>query len=397
MNTNQATQPAQECILCGRCLSVCPVLLATGQEELSPKAKQHMLKTLARSPERLSVTECRALADKCLSCGRCHRACPQGLSVPQALARLRSEHPGWQQWLWKQWIERGAALWPALATFGKVAPKDVGPETFSRFMDSIRAMAPSSDVTPWLRPERYDYTMGEGQTILLFAGCTARRIQKAWHVKARTVLGRLGFSVLSENAMTCCGLTLDHAGVPHAARKARQKNVNAWRSAGRPRMTTFCATCYHGLTEYAHCPDIDWAEGEADAFVTSLVPLSALWGNTTFAIADTAPQVWYHQPCHWGNSDPDKAWLARTLGDRLSSPSGIQCCGMGGVLQLGNQPLSRTVASRCWDALLPGGTPQAHTQVLTGCSGCTMQLRGSRPAMGQQIVPVGHWLDCLEP
>ena len=27
-----------ECILCGRCLSVCPLFAATGREELSPRA-----------------------------------------------------------------------------------------------------------------------------------------------------------------------------------------------------------------------------------------------------------------------------------------------------------------------------------------------------------------------
>ncbi|GFM36907.1 (Fe-S)-binding protein [Desulfovibrio psychrotolerans] len=394
MNPCTANPPARECILCGRCLSVCPVLLGTGREELSPKAKQHMLGTLARSPERLNVVDCRVLADKCLSCGRCAAACPQGLSVPEKLAQLRAAHPGWQQWIWKQWIERGAALWPALATFGKVAPKDLGPQTFSRFMDSIRAMAPANDIAPWLHVDSYDRGAGEGKTILLFAGCTARRIQKAWHAKALTILKKLGFSVLSENAMTCCGLSLDHAGIPHAAHTARQRNVDAWRNAGRPRMTTFCATCHHGLTAYAQCTDINWQEGEAQAFAESLVPLSTLWGNSVFRTGENAPaRVRYHQPCHWGGTDPDRHWLARVLQARFSAPGGVQCCGMGGILQLGDQPLSRTVAERCWQAL----APDEQTQVVTGCSGCTLQLRSSRPALGALPVPVGHWLDCLEP
>lgn len=394
MSEHESNPPAQECILCGRCLSVCPVLLGTGREELSPKAKQHMLKTLARNPERLRLADCRVLADKCLSCGRCRTVCPQGLSVPRRLAELRAAHPGWQQWLWKQWIERGAALWPALAVFGKVAPKDVGPQTFARFMDSLRAMAPAQDITPWLAVHTYDSEVGRGRSILLFAGCTARRIQKAWHAKAEAILGNLGYTVLSERAMTCCGLTLDHAGIPDAAHEARMRNVNAWRAAGRPRITTFCASCFHGLGEYAHCADVNWEEGEAEAFANALVPLSSLWGETTFTVTDAAPaRVRYHQPCHWGGSDPDKAWLAATLGARISAPSGVQCCGMGGVLQLGDQPLSRAVATRCWDAL----APDEGTLVITGCSGCTMQLRSSSPAMGRSGVPVAHWLDCVRP
>ncbi len=423
MTTSPTT--AKDCILCGRCLSVCPVLLSTGCEELSPRAKHHLLKTLAASPERLRLADCRVLADKCLSCGRCAAACPQGLSIPRRLAQLRAQHPGWQQWMWKQWIERGAALWPMLATFGKILPDSTGPQAISHLVDSLRAMAPAHVGEPWLHVDQYDRSEGEGQTVLLFSGCTARRVQKLWRATALTILHGLGFSVLPEADMTCCGLTLDHAGVLSAARSARQRNVDAWRAAGRPRITTFCATCYHGLADYAQQDGIQWEPGEAESFTASLVPLSLLWGKTTFRISDNAPAVLrYHQPCHWNGKDPDRLWLAATLGARFSSPSGVQCCGMGGVLQLGNQPLSRTVSDRCWDALIPSPpepfpvsspesdstkapladtpmSPAAHSPawaVVSGCSGCVLQLRASQPRSEDvSAAPVGHWLDAIAP
>ncbi|NHZ48480.1 (Fe-S)-binding protein, partial [Desulfovibrio sp. XJ01] len=105
---------------------------------------------------------------------------------------------------------------------------------------------------------------------------------------------------------------------------------------------------------------------------------------------------------------------------------GVNCCGMGGVLQLAAPDLSRTVADACWNALLPeraatftpapssscapsspdaasttsaASTPAATTNatrqpgitVLTGCSGCTLQLAATAPP----DVRVLHWLDVV--
>ena len=85
--------PRSECVLCGKCLEVCPLYAATGREELSPKAKFFLAKTLAASPAHLSEKAAVELAAKCLACGKCEKACPFGLCAPELMADLRAAPP----------------------------------------------------------------------------------------------------------------------------------------------------------------------------------------------------------------------------------------------------------------------------------------------------------------
>lgn len=461
--TTQGSTPEKQCLLCGQCLAVCPVFLATGREELSPKAKQHMLRILAEEPQRLAASQVRTLADRCLSCGRCAAACPHRLSVPEVLARLRSGHPLWHQWVWQRWIEQGRLLWPALAQASRLVPAVITPGALKPMLRSAACMLAGSPTAPWVRVERYDDEAGKGNAALLFAGCTARRIRPRWLHTAKATLRGLGFSLAEGRGFTCCGTTLEHAGIPDAAAKARATNVALWRAAGRPVLVTFCATCHHGLAAYPQDDSLGWAEGEREEWRTALRPLSTLWGESAFALTDAAPQgIRYHQPCHWYGADPDLSWLSSVFGTTLSTPDGPGCCGMGGVLQLADPALSCEVADACWLRLLPEGrhaatgdpggdggdkdatpaprlpqsagaaspigdgtaaqgacapakspdlaaypaqaVPQAaHVapdaaaspaalHVLTGCSGCALQLASTAP----RGVQVRHWLDILD-
>ena len=99
-----------ECILCGRCLSVCPLFAATGREELSPRAKFFLARAVAEGRADLSARAAEILATVCLSCGKCESACPLGLCGPDLVAELRASHPGFAGFLWKLWIERAGLM-----------------------------------------------------------------------------------------------------------------------------------------------------------------------------------------------------------------------------------------------------------------------------------------------
>ncbi|SIO17992.1 (Fe-S)-binding protein [Halodesulfovibrio marinisediminis] len=434
----EANAPAQKereakCILCGKCASVCPVFLTTQREELTPKAKQRTIVALKENKQKLNLTDCNKLAEMCLSCGKCAQTCPQGLNFPRQLANMRAAHSGWRQWVWKRWVNQGNVLWPMLSTLSKAAPDSKGKNEATRFVQSIQAMQSPKDIPEYVTVARYDKELAKEQRVLLFSGCTASRVQKNWKRKSESILKNLGYQLLQTKGLTCCGLTLDHAGIPDAAHKSRMQNLRAWRVAERPLIVTFCATCYLGLAEYANDDSLDWAEGEKEAWKKALRPLSTLWGDSLFTVdAPAHLLIRYHQPCHWHGKDADYAWLKEVLYEEISAPDTASCCGMGGIAQLGNRKLTRTVANRCWENLLqkppkkedyipcyskPVGTclcdlydndeeeegqdlcggVECSYLVITGCSGCTLQLRGTAPVRNGEKIKVGHWLDIIEP
>ncbi len=370
------------CIACGKCLSFCPVLLATLQEEFSPKAKNQLFEALENSDTQLDERLVKKLAEMCVSCGRCTNACPQGLSVPNKLAVLRKKHPGWEQYLWDLWISKGDLFWPALGTIGKALGECQGKGRLS----SIRAMAPFPEISPWVKVLNYDKS-GQGKKALFFAGCTANRVRREWVKKATTLLENLGYTH-SEEKMECCGGTLLSAGLEKSGLKSMHINIETWRKAGRPLLVTACTSCIYSLAKYTEHEDLFKDTDEREQWDYSVCSLASLWGKTTFDVSLKPSSLRWHSPCHGIHFTEDYTWLNIITDGALVSPQEPICCGLGGVVQLANHKLSTTISSKCWDVL----SADKGTQVVTGCSGCIIQLTTTRPP-GVEVV---HWLDIIE-
>ncbi|EPR41688.1 protein of unknown function DUF224 cysteine-rich region domain protein [Desulfovibrio sp. X2] len=395
-----------ECVHCGRCLSVCPLFAATGLEETAPRAKFLLERALAHGEAGLSEAEAVRLAGLCLSCRRCAKACPEGLDAPELVAEFRRTHPGWQSALWKLWIGRASALWPMGSFLSRLLPEAVAdalPGRAGQAVAKLRALHAARRVRPWLRfarPENPGNTALSGESgkaqgpcgkdakAVLFSGCTARHLRPDWSGKAQGLLRGAGFAVAPEPDFACCGYTLGSAGCAAEQRAARERNLAAWRAAGRPLLVTFCATCRAGLAAYADA-DLGWEPGEADAWRAAVQPLAALLGEAAFTVmVETAPaRAHYHRPCHAPSDDPDEAMLRRAAGDVLGRVSRDNCCGLGGVLQVAAPELTGRVAEQAWKFF----DANSGDQVISGCSGCVLQLMSTAPGG----VDVCHWLDAV--
>lgn len=376
-----------ECILCGRCLSVCPLFAATGREELSPRSKFFLARTVAEGRADLSARAAEILATVCLSCGKCESACPLGLCGPDLVAELRASHPGFAGFLWKLWIERAGLMWPLARSLARLLPGKVPIEAVSRARDALSALGSGKAPEPWLFPEHFDRRQA-GRKAVLFAGCVAEHANPRWKEGAARLLSGLGVELLPDPGFTCCGCTLGHAGAPDAQAAMQQQNIEAWRRAGRPLMVVFCATCRCGLRAYAR-KSLGLTMSEVDLWRDNLVSLSELLGDTTFRQGEAAPPaVRYHRPCHGAGGNQDLAMLRRIMGERLVfREEETPCCGFGGLTKLTSPELSEVVAARALTIYAPG----PGDQIVTGCSGCVTQLRSAAPA----DVRVAHWLELM--
>ena len=379
------TEDQKDCILCGRCLEVCPLIAATNMEELGPRAKHQLMAAIQEG--RTSPRPAKELAGLCLGCERCAAVCPQGLSGAETVASLRARHPGWQEWMWKRWMRQGRALWPSLSRLAKHYPESFPGQ---KRVASLKAMLPELESPPWIDFTPSSTLPDETGAVTVFPGCLGSSVRKNWYDKSMRLLEKVGYPPAPSIKWECCGATLEHAGLKEQYTRVRGTNISAWRKAGRPKIAVFCASCLSGLLAYSKDPSLSWEEGESLLWKQSVTPLSMLLlesGARPSALPDAPLEVTYHRPCHGAPNDPDQALLRAALGDRLAAPKQANCCGMGGILQLGAPQLSMQIAATCWGNLqvLDNGV------VLTGCSGCVMQLSATAP----QKVRVAHWLDVI--
>lgn len=374
------------CVLCGRCLEVCPLFAATDAEELSPKAKHHLLRALRDNAAGLSAKPASELAGICLSCGKCEKACPQDLCVPELLGNLRAKHPGWEGYVWKAWVEGARTLWPAASALAKAGSGVFRQGRLGQTLSGLAALDKASDLSPWLVLEQVE-PVGRGRNVALFAGCVAEHGRTSWRAKALGLLERLDFRAVTPE-FACCGCTLGHAGLKADQRRMQLHNIEAWRGAGRPELVSFCATCRCGLRSYASF-DLGWEPGEAELWREKQRSLADFLASARFSLLDFAPtKVHYHKPCHGSGANFDGDMLQKALGDRFSFVTRPNlCCGFGGMLKLAAPAVSAQVAGQAWDVYAPA----PGDQLLTGCSGCVVQLSSTAP----QGVQAGHWLEIL--
>lgn len=369
------------CILCGKCMEVCPLLGATGREELAPRAKSDLCRMLAESSSALSEKDAAKLAGLCLGCKRCRDVCSQGVDVPALVAGLRNAHPNFKSWLWKTWLTRARQLWSPGSSAANLVPDRFRSEKFGTMLKMLAGLKGGPGLEPCVDITGYP-DIWRGEKMLLFSGCTANYVQGRWLMAALKILDGLGVEVLPGD-FTCCGGGLKAAGYTEDAAGMARKNIDVWEKAGRPRIVTFCMSCRAGLLGYGECfAD----EQDRHIWSESILSLSNGIHESSFMLTDnTSTALGYHHPCHAGKDDPDRGLVVALFGDRLVASTDRECCGFGGIMRLAAPELTEPVNRTCWERLAGADT------VVTGCSACSAQLSATAP----DGVKVGHWLELI--
>ncbi|WP_291320177.1 (Fe-S)-binding protein [Desulfonatronospira sp.] len=361
------------CILCGRCLEVCPLFRVTAHEELSPRGKAFLVQSF--SSMNISSKEASKLAGLCIGCGRCTRVCPQGIDLPRLISSLKNRHPEWKNWLLARMLTNGSFFLPLTGLGGRLLGQAGGTQIFS---------PPRRPITPLFRTRVSRRHSGQG---VVFPGCLGRFLRRDLEKKAVHILGSTGLEVLPTPAWKCCGLPLAQAGFIQEQQSCMRANLKIWHELGRPRVYTICATCRKGLTE-AQGPE-DLLE-DVERLAQNIFPLSRILldlGVETLPHAGPQELVW-HEPCH-GTKGTAQALqnLLKTKGLGLKVPDG-QCCGLGGAFRLQAPRLSLHLAQDLWKNL----SPQPSSLCLTECAGCMIQLASTRPRDTQ----TAHWLELFQ-
>ncbi|MFW5730955.1 MAG: (Fe-S)-binding protein [Desulfonatronovibrionaceae bacterium] len=366
---------AGPCLLCGRCLEVCPVFRATCREDLSPRGKAFLLEqTRPMDLDELSVSR---LAELCAGCGRCTRVCPLNIDLPGEIARLKSRHDRFRAWIWSRLVEAGLSLPPALRSLRHCLPPHAS------FMKT--AMSPEPDILPVLSLTSSLPRLETPATV--FSGCVGSQIRPKLDQKAGQLLNLAGFLIQDHPGWHCCGYPFRSAGLPELQIRDLRANLQIWLDSGQPLIFCLCAACSSVLK---NLPEFLPGNPRARDMADSVLPLSSALNGLEACLINTGSsgQVVWHEPCHgpWDLSSDLEALLTRAGLPPMKRNR--ECCGMGGILALQHPGLSSSIARHLWNSM-----PQSPGLTLvTDCGGCLLQLQSTAPGH----TAAGHWLDLLE-
>ncbi|XPV76574.1 MAG: (Fe-S)-binding protein [Desulfovibrio sp.] len=418
-----STGNAEKCVQCGKCFEVCPLLRATGREEFSPRAKA-ALATLHGGELEDTPAKSQKLASMCLSCGRCGKLCSQGVNCSEVVANLRAQHKDYKKVLWQLWMGKGQKAWHKASQFATtLQPKKTAEGNPSGSLGMmLKGLAAMDDahLLPEVAKVQIDSPNTQGTKLLLFSGCVGNTVRQQWREKALHLLHSMGMDVvdpygrLPKSTFTCCGSTYGSAGLVPEQEKSAVHNVAVWRNAGKPAIIVYCATCQKELQSYC-TRDIFQSREEAEMFEKSVIPLAKLLRMARFVLSDSLfsgckesekveknetgesakdliSHAHYHRPCHMGAEDNDISVLETMLGEHLDKRNTRECCGFGGIMQVGAPELTAQVSEQCWEFFTGSSSSEGLQLVVTGCSGCALRLRGTAP----KGFVAGHWLELIK-
>jgi len=362
----------KKCILCGRCLEVCPVFRVTGREELSPRGKSYLIEHYQDFD--LEVKSVNKLTGICAGCNKCMQACPGKINLPLEIARLKSFRPDWKSWIWSRMLKSGIRLLPAIK-----GGKAIIPGTAPVLKHSLPAKSPVPPLFKAIKKTHVSDTKA-----VVFPGCLGKHFRPELEKKSARLLSLLGYETIEVPEWQCCGFPLGSAGLFEQGKKEIVKNIDLWQEMGRPLIFVFCATCLEGLKN-PFCGPVNHDLWES--FRQSIKPLHEHLSGLELVPANSHESinlVW-HEPCH-GSGDSGKTFqdILSNLNIDISTTNN-KCCGMGGSLAIQNPGLSSMIAGDLWQDI-----PQKdNSLILTSCNGCVLQLDSTRPDFAR----VAHWLE----
>ncbi len=346
----------ENCVLCGKCLNVCPIFNYTLKEEDSPRAKAFLYNKI----NELLISEKDIKKDlvKCLGCARCYDVCPQRIYIPDVVSDLRARYRDLKSRLYSKAV---TAL-PLL------------PEYIVKILNE-KKFAPSSSMGILSIKEKGSKI---NEKVALFAGCFGKYIRKDLINKAKKVLDSY-FESVEIFQGTCCGYPFYFAGDKNREKRSFQENFRLWNELGRPKIITFCATCYKALKRYEKFIS---DEMKKKVWINSIHYLSEFITPDGIELVKSPPDLILHKPCHL---EKDFFENLRLFFEHMNLCNKIidQCCGFGGCTRLEFSELCNGIGKKFWDNV-------DEKMVVTGCSGCIIQL-----ALTKDNLYVGHWLDLI--
>ena len=366
--------PQDYCLLCGKCLEVCPVFNVTQLEEYSPRAKAFVYSQIQKKG--LDIKNVDKILGNCVGCLRCYEVCTQGIDIPDKVANIRSLSPTFKRWLYLKIVKYLPELSPLIKNGFKI--KDIIPhlkkiKELGNFFENRNKKG--------LFKINVFKNKKQKQRAIIFGGCVGTYLKKNWLEAASNIAG-LFYNVEGILKWECCGYPMFFAGDIKGAREVFNSNVKLWQQLGNPKILVFCATCWSYLRKNASLIE---DETLRDDWLSSLTYMTELIANIeSIEITENSHKFLFHKPCHLDDK-LHKSFLEFLDNFKIKYRSLSDCCGFGGCTRLENPRLCDMLGERFWENVAKDEI------IVSGCSGCIMQF-----CLTGDFKRVYHWLELFE-
>lgn len=386
------TLPASSCIKCGFCMSVCPVYREDHMESHVARGR-NVLILQAEANKIPAEDDYFQTLSHCLLCGRCLAVCPAKVPSPEINIKARE----------KQFEKKGPSFWQRLVFRGILKHRiafarflgmvSMIPGVTQENGKPLRHMADFMSVfsggisipklsKPFLSNRLkalnlpHNKQSGKGR-VAFFPGCGFDYFFSDIAVATAKAIANVGFEVVYPKNLSCCGMAVYNAGDSKTAVEMAKINIRIL--SGYDYIVTGCATCGSTLKNYGAWFKEDKELNEKAKTVSDkscdFSQFLTQQGGTTLKYSGKTVRATYHDPCHlkWhqGISESPRQILNKLEGVEYVEMEGADaCCGLGGTFSLSHRQLSLAILAKKMAAI----KKTSAQIVVTSCPGCIIQL-----------------------
>ena len=395
MTNPPATKPhaalmaeAARCAKCGKCRSVCPIFIETGDESAVARGRITLAEAVM-SGQLEATGKVKDYMWMCLKCLRCTSICPSGVEYEKILQGMRDEiarrrgvpilarlvfrHILPNRWLFDRFIRMAQWSQRVLPAHREGTLRHL-PLAFMGHQ-SVPALAPQSA----LELLAHHKPKGGRPQVAFFLGCAINYVYPQIAQAVIEVYDRAGYDVVVPPGQVCCGTPVMCFGARASAQRLARMNVAAF--ADCDVIVNACAS--GGRTLKHDYEDLLGPDGKAfGARVFDAAEFLAKEGKLdALGRGDDSLAVTYHDPCHlnWGQGITDAPrQLIRTAAKLVEMNEPERCCGGAGTFSILHYDYACKIGAHKVADIKGTGADV----VATGCPGCMIQIADRLDAEG---------------
>ncbi len=371
-----------KCSKCGKCHTVCPVFLETGDESTVARGRISLAEAL-RDKQIVYTDKLRDYVYSCKKCMRCQTICPSGVDYEVIIsAMLRGVADN-----------MGIPLLPKII-FRYVLPRRILFDLMLKVSSKIQWLIPMKrrgqmrHLPLLFMGKRWIPTLAKKTALQklrqprklknprmqvgLFTGCLINYIYVDIAEAVVDVLNRMNIEVVVPQGQLCCGTPSSTMGDYKSSKKLADVNKEVFESQNLDAIVSACATCTKSIkVDYLRTLGPSWQQMSDKIYDIS--EFIEKYCGDDYKTKPIDEKVTYHDPCHllWvrGISDQPRNVLKKSS-EFVEMDQAGSCCGGGGIFTIIHYDLTLKMLERKVSSVERSG---ADT-VATNCPGCIMQI-----------------------